>query len=119
MQGIVEWLEAKTGPPALEINDVDAFNNIKETKEVFVIGCFKNKETGLAKEFLNAADKIEAVKVLITSNDDVIKHIEGEDNSIILLKKFDDPKLIYAGEPAAQVRLTLIPIPHCQLIFSF
>ena len=98
-------MDTTTGPAAYEIFDMVALDHFKDTKDVLVIGCFKDKESDFAKEFVNAAAGIEDVKILISSSDDVIKNIQAKDNAIILLKKFGDARLEYDGKPDAHVKL--------------
>ena len=99
----MQWIEKKTGPAAVEINDLDAFNKLKADENVFVIACIKNKESTLAKEFLLAAATVEDFKLAITSNDDVIKAAESADGSLVIFKNFDDPKVTYEGEAKSAV----------------
>ena len=60
-QGIVAWVEKKSGPPAQDLADADAATKLAEDNEVVVIGLFKDKESDAAKEFVKAADS-ETVK---------------------------------------------------------
>merc|ERR1711936_1495923 len=41
--GIVQWLEKKTGPPAVPVNDMESFEKLKENP-VVVVGVFKDQE---------------------------------------------------------------------------
>merc|ERR1719450_760260 len=60
--GIVQWLEKKTGPPAVPVNDMESFEKLKENP-VVVVGVFKDQESDAAKEFIKAAGTIEDHKI--------------------------------------------------------
>ena len=46
-QGIVSWLEKKTGPPAVPVEDLPTLDKLKESNSVVVIGVFKVKRRAL------------------------------------------------------------------------
>ena len=54
-QGIVAWLEKKTGPVAVDLTDAKAAEKLIEDNEVVVIGFFKTKKSEKAKLFLEEA----------------------------------------------------------------
>jgi len=53
-QGIVSWLNKKTGPPAKTITTVKEAEKLEDDNEVVVLGFFKDDAE--AKEFNKAAD---------------------------------------------------------------
>lgn len=109
----------KTGPPAIEVNDVKTFNELKEINKVIIIGCFKDKESKLAKEFISAADQMEEHKILITSNEEVMKAADAKDATIALLKSFDDPKSFYLGEEKAKDIVDWMKATAAPLVWEF
>jgi protein disulfide-isomerase A1 len=98
--GIVQWLEKKTGPPAVPVNDMESFEKLKENP-VVVVGVFKDQESDAAKEFIKAAGTIEDHKIVITSDDEVKNGIQARDGWIIMFKNFDTPRVKYEGEAKA------------------
>merc|ERR1712241_431004 len=58
---IVSWLEKKTGPPALTLEDVDAAKKFIEDNKVAVVGFFKDQESEAAKAFLETAATMDTV----------------------------------------------------------
>ena len=56
MQGIVDWLEKHSGPPAKTLTTADEAKALTEEKDVVVIGFFKDLESAGAKEFIKAAE---------------------------------------------------------------
>jgi len=99
---IISWLEKKTGPPAVSLDNPEASKKFVEDNKVAVIGFFKDKETDEAKAFLEAADSMEDAHFGITSEDDVFKAHEVEGNKIVLFKQFDEGRNDYDGENEAK-----------------
>ena len=97
-QGIVQWLKKKSGPPAIDVKTLAAFQELKESNNVLVLGCFSNQDSAKAKAFMDAAKKIDDFEVAITSVKDVIAENVAQDETIVLFKNFDDPKTEFAGE---------------------
>lgn len=116
--GIVSWLEKKTGPPAIQVNDMETFEKMKEYP-VVVVGVFKDQESDDAKEFLKAAGAIEDHKIVITSSDDVKKGIQARDGHIILFKNFDVPRVKYDGEAKAAAIEAWINEQSIPLVWEF
>jgi len=116
--GIVSWLEKKTGPPAVQVNDVESFEKMK-ANPVVIVGAFKDQESAGAKEFIKAAGTIEDHKVVITSSDDVMKGIEATDGAIVMIKNFDDPQVKYDGEAKADAIEAWINEKSIPLVWEF
>ncbi|XP_023241420.1 protein disulfide-isomerase-like isoform X1 [Centruroides sculpturatus] len=95
---IVNWLKKKTGPPAITLNTVEETVQFKDSKDVVVIGFFKDPESKLAKVYLEAAYAIDDHPFGITSNENVYKEFKVEKDTIILFKKFDEGKNEYEEE---------------------
>jgi len=95
---IVNWLNKKTGPPAVDLDDVEKAKKFIEDNEVAVIGYFSDKESETAKEFLKAAESIEDIPFGISSADDVKSHIEADKDGVVLFKKFDEGRVAYPSE---------------------
>nr|WLF82762.1 putative disulfide isomerase [Tityus melici] len=95
---IVNWLKKKTGPPAVTLSAVDEALKFKDSQDVVVIGFFKDPESKLAKEYLDAAFTIDDQPFGITSDENVYKEFKVEKDTIILFKKFDEGKNEFDGE---------------------
>jgi protein disulfide-isomerase A1 len=87
---IVSWLKKKTGPAAEDLKTVDDLNKLKEASDVVVIGAFKDTDGDAAASFLQVAKTIDGIPFGITSNKDVLKELEVKQDTIVLLKKFDE-----------------------------
>jgi len=99
---IVAWVEKKTGPAAVPLNDAEASKKFLADNKVVVVGFFKDQTTDEAKAFLEAADNMEDAKCGITSEDEVFKAHEVEGNKIVLFKQFDEGRSDYDGEYVAK-----------------
>jgi len=117
-EGIVSWLVKKTGPAAVQLNDMETMEKMKEFP-VVIVGVFKDQESDAAKEFLKAAGAIEDHKILITSSDDVKKGIQSRDGHIILFKNFDVPRVKYDGEAKADAIEAWINEQSVPLVWEF
>lgn len=95
---IVAWLLKKTGPPAKELETVDAAKEFIKASTVAVVGFFKDRESDSAKAFLAAANAVDEYPFAITSSEDVYKEYSAECGSIILFKDFDEGKAVFEGE---------------------
>jgi len=94
--GIVMWIEKHTGPPVLKIELPQTVEEMKSRHSILVFGCFNDagieKFEKVAEEFLDSD-----VKFIATNNEEVMKTYECELGTIMMLKDFDDPKLVYEG----------------------
>merc|ERR1712076_289765 len=84
---IVSWIKKKTGPPAVEVADVEAATKLKADNEVVVVGYFAEASK---EDFIAVADKFDDVPFAFTSNADVAKELDLADGGITLFKKFDE-----------------------------
>eukprot|EP00112_Aurelia_sp_Birch-Aquarium-sp1_P026866 Seg981.1 transcript_id=Seg981.1/GoldUCD/mRNA.D3Y31 product="Protein disulfide-isomerase 2" protein_id=Seg981.1/GoldUCD/D3Y31 len=94
---IVGWLKKKTGPPAKEFSSADDLKAFVDSKEVVVVGFFKDKESAEAKQFIEAASETDDTEFAITTND-LKGYEQDKDASVVLYKKFDDGKAVFDGE---------------------
>ena len=76
---IVSWVKKKTGPPAVEVSDVEAANKLKADNEVVVVGYFAEASKD---DFIAVADKFDDVPFAFTSNADVAKELDLADGGI-------------------------------------
>ncbi|XP_059608603.1 protein disulfide-isomerase [Phlebotomus argentipes] len=95
---IVTWLSKKTGPPALELETVEAAEKFLEDNQVVVVGFFKDRESDAAKAFLAVANAVDEYPFGVTSNEDVYKKYEAKCGSVVLFKKFDEGKVFFEGD---------------------
>jgi len=95
---IVTWVTKKTGPAALELENVEAAETFVKDNKVAIVGFFKNRESPEAKTFLTVASGIDEYPFAITSNEDVYSKYEAKCGSIVLFKQFDEGKVVYDGE---------------------
>jgi protein disulfide-isomerase A1 len=87
---IISWLKKKTGPAAKDLTTVDQLNALKDSDDVVVIGAFKDTDGDAAAAFLQVAKTIDGIPFGITSNKDVLKELNVNGDTVVLLKKFDE-----------------------------
>jgi protein disulfide-isomerase A1 len=87
---IVNWLRKKTGPPAVNLDSVDAAKAFIERDEVVVVGFFKDQESDAAKTFIEVAKTADDVAFAISSTAEVLADNKVDKDSIVLFKKFDE-----------------------------
>jgi len=116
---IVNWLKKKTGPPALTVADEAAAQKFIDSKEVTVVGCFKDVESADAKAFLAAAGSMDDHPFAITSEEAVFTKLEAKDGSIVLFKNFDEKKNVFEGEVTADAIKSFVSTNALPLVVDF
>jgi protein disulfide-isomerase A1 len=112
---IISWLKKKTGPACKQVATAEEAKQFAEPNDVVVIGVFKDSTSKDAVAYEAVAQKMDDIPFAISSNDDVKKHLGLEADGIVLIKKFDEGKVIYDGEISAEgitkfVRKNRLPI---------
>lgn len=116
---IVGWLNKKTGPPAKELETVEAAEDLVAENQVVVLGFFKDRESAEAKAFLGAASAVDDYPFGITSNEDVYKIYDAKCGSIMLFKQFDEGKVVYEGEATEEAVKKFVTSQSLPLVIDF
>lgn len=116
---IVGWLVKKTGPPAKEIETVEAAEALIAENQVVVLGFFKDRDSKEAKAFLGAASAIDDYPFAITSNDDVYSKYEAKCGSIVLFKQFDEGKVAFEGDATEEEVKKFVQSQSLPLVIDF
>jgi protein disulfide-isomerase A1 len=87
---IISWLKKKTGPAAEDLKTVDDLNKLRQASDVIVIGAFTDTDGDAAASFLQVAKTLDGIPFGITSSKDVLKELDVKQDTIVLLKKFDE-----------------------------
>ncbi|XP_043244650.1 protein disulfide-isomerase-like isoform X1 [Amphibalanus amphitrite] len=95
---IVNWLKKKTGPPATNVETVEAAEKAIEGKDVVIVGFFKDQESKDAKAFLSFAGGVDDYPFVISSADDVISKYEAADGKVVMIKTFDEKRHELEGD---------------------
>jgi len=69
----------------------------QDSAEVVVVGLFKDESSADAKVFLDVAGSNDNLPFAISADSKVVSNLGAKDGQIVLLKKFDDLKVIYSG----------------------
>lgn len=87
---IVTWLNKKTGPPAANVETVEAAKAGIDKQDVTIVGFFKDQSSDAAKAFLEIAAETDDNVFLITSTDAVFSEYKVTQDAVVLFKKFDE-----------------------------
>lgn len=116
---IVNWLNKKTGPAALEIENVEGAETFIKSQPVVIIGFFKDRQSDEAKTFLSVANAVDDFPFAITSNEDVYAKYEVKSGAIVLFKEFDEGKSVYDGESTEEAIKKFVTVQSMPLIVDF
>jgi len=94
---IVAWVNKKSGPPAVDIDTVDAAKELAESEDVVFFGFFDSKTGAEATTFLQAAGASDHV-FGISTNADVAKAYGVAAPAIVALRTFDEPQVNFEGK---------------------
>jgi protein disulfide-isomerase A1 len=109
----------KTGPPAIELTDVEAAKKFSEKDEVVLIAFFEDLESKGALAFKAVADIQDSLAFGTTSSKEVAEALGCSLDSIVLFKQFDDGKVVYEGEYIAEDIESFIIMEQLPLVTIF
>lgn len=101
-------MEKRGGAAAKVISTVSEAEKMIEDQEVVVVGFFDDLDCEEAKEYMEAADKVDEAFFLLTSEADVRKHysVGVGDKTLVLFKDWDERRVVYDGDMAkSEVRI--------------
>lgn len=113
--GILRWIEKKTGDPAEEVKTVEDLESKREENKAIVVGFFKDLKSGPAMTFLDAARDVDDTLFYMSREDKVMNNYESLAGDVIVLKTFDE-KLARLEAPLTKenlikfVKATIIPL---------
>lgn len=116
-QNVIDWLKKKTGPIAVEIDNVNAAEKFIRSEAVTIIGFFTDRESDEVETFLNAADTIDDYRFGITSNDDVYAKYGAKSGSIMLFK--EDKNSVFEGEVSKSAIFEFVAVQSAPVIVDF
>lgn len=97
-EAIVSWLEKRLGPAAKTLTTVEETKALIDSKDVVVIGFFKDEKSAAAKAFLEAASSVDDIPFGISTNEEVMKEHKVTKDSVSLFKKFDEGRNDYTED---------------------
>jgi protein disulfide-isomerase A1 len=117
---IISWISKKLGPPATTLNDEEAIKQHIDSKDVVVIGFFTDLESDEAKAFTAAASTTDDIPFGITSKKELFdSHKVVGSHGIVLFKKFDEGRVDFEGEYAADAIVKFISEHQLPLVVEF
>jgi len=96
--GILSWLDRKTGPPCVEISEQKDLDKLIEDDGVVIGGFFDDVTSTNAKLFEKMAAEDESRKYAFITGKPVWKENKAKDTTIIVFKNFDEKMATYEGE---------------------
>ncbi|XP_043284274.1 protein disulfide-isomerase [Venturia canescens] len=116
---IVDWIEKKTGPAAKTLTTVAETAELVESKDVAIVGCFKDPESAAAKVYLEVASAIDDHVFGISSSQEVFDEYKAKDGQVLLFKKFDEGKSVYEEELEPEQLKKFISVQSLPLLVDF
>ena len=112
----------KTGPPAVDLTDVEAAKKFSEKDEVVLIGFFKDQTSTDALAFLSVAEVQDSLAFGITSSQEVADALEASFDSIVLYKKVSSRTLgqyfTFTAPPPLLPLLSLIQFDDGRVVYD-
>jgi protein disulfide-isomerase A1 len=116
---IVNWLLKKTGPAAKAIASAAEAKEFASAADVVVLGLFKDLESDAGKQFMAAAQEVDDFRFGVSSDAEVLKEYGVSDAAVILLKKFDDPKVELKGDITSEAIVKFVKTESLPLVIEF
>jgi len=118
-QGILNWLEKKTGPACKEITKVGELKELLEKEQALVVGFFNDLKGEKAKIVEGVASGYDDVNFYLTSNPDVMKEYKQKDGSLLVLKTFDEKEAHFTDSFTKENLLTFARRGTTPLVSEF
>jgi len=118
-QGIVTWLEKKTGPACKEITKVGELKEILEKEQALVVGFFNDLKGEKAKIMEGVASGYDDVNFYLVSSPDVMKEYKQKDGSVLVLKTFDEKEATFSDSLTKENLLTFVRRATTPLVTEF
>jgi len=96
--GILSWLDRKTGPPCIEISDKKELQELIEAENVIIAGFFDDVTSKNAKLFEHLAELDDLRKYAFIKDKAIAKKNKAKDSTIIVFKNFDEKQATYEGK---------------------
>jgi len=118
-QDIVAWVESKTGPAAETLANVEEAKAFIDANDAAIIGFYKDLESGDAKAFLSAAEKLGEFPFAIISDASALEEYKVDGSGIVLFKNFDEGRNDFEGEVTDDAVVTFVSRNAVPLVIEF
>lgn len=116
---IIKWLNKKIGAAAQQLKTEDEAKTFKDSGDVVIVGFFKDQTSADAKVFLEVADETDDFSFAITSDADVYKALEVDNDGVVLFKKFDEGRNSFEGKIEADSLKKYVKLNSLPLVVEF
>ena len=114
------WVNRKTGPPAIDIENVDDAEEAKDAFSLLVIGYFEKFEGEAYEAFKKAAQTVDdEVSFAQVSSPDVAAVFDLKDYGIVLFKDTGDEFTHFKGEMSTDAIKTFVLTEALPLVNEF
>merc|ERR1712002_723194 len=118
-QGIVTWLEKKTGPACKEITKVGELKELLEKEQALAVAFFNDLKGEKAKIVEGVASGYDDVNFYLVSSPDVMKEYKQKDGSVLVLKTFDEKEAHFSDSFTKENLLTFVRRATTPLVTEF
>uniref|UniRef100_A0A915KFQ2 protein disulfide-isomerase n=1 Tax=Romanomermis culicivorax TaxID=13658 RepID=A0A915KFQ2_ROMCU len=117
--GIVQWVNKKTQPAYKVLESADDAKKFQEQHSVTILGFFKDTSSEKASLFKQLATKIDDLVFAMVTDEKVYKNYEMSADGILMLKKFDEGRMIYNGEYESNALESWLHVNSLPLVSDF
>ncbi|KAI6658911.1 Protein disulfide-isomerase isoform X1 [Oopsacas minuta] len=116
-EGIIQWLEKKTGSPTTIIDSLEQLVAFSNTDKVAIVGFFASET--YTTIFMGVAGKMDKLPFGLCTNKDIFDSTLSGNDGIIIYKGFDEKKVVYNDELNATKIENFINIHQFELVSEF
>ena len=115
--GIIEWIEKKTGPATTAIESQEELDSFADTQDIVIVGFFETVSKATA--FMQVARKMSKFSFGFVMKKEIFDSSLSGGEGIIVYKGFDEKKVVFDQEPNVEQIETFINIHQFELVSAF
>ena len=115
--GIIQWIEKKTGPPTTTIQSQEELDSFSDTQNVVIVGFFASEIE--AAPFMQVARKMDKHSFGFVTEKEIFDSALSGEEGIIVYKGFDERKVVFDQALEVELIETFINIHQFELVSEF
>ena len=115
--GIIQWIEKKTGPPTISIQSKEELDAFTETESIVIVGFFASESQ--ASAFMQVARKMDKFSFGFVTNGEFFDSALAGEEGIIVYKGFDEKKVVFNQELSSELIEAFITVHQFELVSQF